>query len=105
MSHKLFVYGSLLSNLKNHHIMTDLGQDVKLLSQKCVTVEKFFLSGLNTNEYPFLSEVCLKDDQVSCQIKGSFLIIRVENRIFYFLQLYLYLSATITMIIIMDKLR
>jgi gamma-glutamylcyclotransferase (GGCT)/AIG2-like uncharacterized protein YtfP len=70
MPHKLFVYGSLLSNLKNHYILTDLGKDVKLLSQKCVTVDKYFLSGLNTNEYPFLSEVSLKDDQVSCQIRG-----------------------------------
>lgn len=74
MSHKLFVYGSLLTNLKNHHIMTDLGQDVKLLSQKCLTVDKYFLTGLKTNEHPFLSEICLKDDQVSYQIKGFFLL-------------------------------
>lgn len=71
LPHKVFVYGSLLSSLGNHHILLDLSSHARLISDQCVTVEKFFLTGLKSNEYPYLSEVPLKMDQVAHYIKGE----------------------------------
>ena len=69
--HKVFVYGSLLSNLGNHHILLDLNLEAKLISDQCVSVDKFYLTGLKSNEYPYLSEVSLQKDQVPCRIRGE----------------------------------
>jgi gamma-glutamylcyclotransferase (GGCT)/AIG2-like uncharacterized protein YtfP len=69
--HKVFVYGSLLSNLKNHHILTDLNSHVQLISNQCITAEEFYLTGLKSNEYPYLSEVPLKCGQKSYKIRGE----------------------------------
>jgi gamma-glutamylcyclotransferase (GGCT)/AIG2-like uncharacterized protein YtfP len=71
LTHKLFVYGSLMSKLGNHHILSGLSPHVRLLSDQCVSVEKFYLSGLKSNEYPYLSEVPLHPDQISSCIKGE----------------------------------
>lgn len=71
LSHKLFVYGSLMSKLGNHHILSDLTPHVRLVFGQCVSVEKFYLSGLKSNEYPYLSEVPLHPDQLPNQIKGE----------------------------------
>jgi gamma-glutamylcyclotransferase (GGCT)/AIG2-like uncharacterized protein YtfP len=71
LTHKLFVYGSLMSKLGNHHILSGLSPHVRLLSDQCVSVEKFYLSGLKSNEYPYLSEVPLHPDQTSYCIKGE----------------------------------
>lgn len=58
-------------------MLTNLGSQVRLVSQECITVDKYFLTGLKSNEYPFLSEICLKDDQIPCHIKGMFLLINI----------------------------
>lgn len=71
LGHKLFVYGSLQSNLLNHHILVDLKMQCRLISNECITVEKFYLTGLKSKEYPYLSEVPLQDQQLSYQIKGE----------------------------------
>ena len=68
---KVFVYGSLLSKLSNHHILLDLESQCRLISDQCISVEKFFLTGLKSNEYPYLSDVPLQNGQVSYQIKGE----------------------------------
>lgn len=69
--HKVFVYGSLLSNLGNHHVLLNLRSEIRLISNDCITTEKFYLTGLKSNEYPYLSAVPLRSDQVPCQIKGE----------------------------------
>jgi gamma-glutamylcyclotransferase (GGCT)/AIG2-like uncharacterized protein YtfP len=70
--HRLFVYGSLLSGLSNHHILQNCGDiNVRLISNNCLTVEKFFLTGLKSNEYPYLSEVPLESSQIASQIRGE----------------------------------
>ena len=71
LPHKVFVYGSLLSNLRNHHVLTDLNQNARLISGNCRTVEMFYLTGLKSNEYPYLSEIPLHKSQVSHQITGE----------------------------------
>ena len=71
LPHKVFVYGSLLSNLGNHHILLDLNLEAKLISDQCVSVDKFYLTGLKSNEYPYLSEVSLQKGQVACRIRGE----------------------------------
>lgn len=71
LTHKLFVYGSLMSKLGNHHILSGLSPEVRLLSDQCVSVERFYLSGLKSNEYPYLSEVPLHPDQLSNCIQGE----------------------------------
>ena len=70
-SHKIFVYGSLLSNLGNHNVLLSLKPQVRLISDNCVTTDKFYLTGLKSNEYPYLSAVPLRTDQVPSQIKGE----------------------------------
>ena len=69
--HNVFVYGSLLSNLGNHHILVDLQSHARLLSAECLTIDKFYLTGLKSNEHPYLSEVPLHKDQNSYMIKGE----------------------------------
>lgn len=71
LPHKVFVYGSLLSNLRNHHVLTDLNHHARLISENCRTVEMFYLTGLKSNEYPYLSEIPLHKSQVSNQITGE----------------------------------
>ena len=71
LSYKVFVYGSLLSNLKNHYVLTDLNDHARLVSENCRTVEMFYLTGLKSNEYPYLSEVPLHKSQVSHRITGE----------------------------------
>jgi gamma-glutamylcyclotransferase (GGCT)/AIG2-like uncharacterized protein YtfP len=71
LPHKVFVYGSLLSNLKNHHVLTDLNHHARLVSENCRTVGMFYLTGLKSNEYPYLSEVPLHESQVSHRISGE----------------------------------
>ena len=71
LPHKVFVYGSLLSNLRNHHVLTNLNHHARLVSEDCRTVEMFFLTGLKSNEYPYLSEVPLHSSQVSHRITGE----------------------------------
>ena len=70
-SHKIFVYGSLLSNLGNHQVLLSLKPQVRLISDNCITTDKFYLTGLKSNEYPYLSAVPLRADQVASQIKGE----------------------------------
>ena len=69
--HNVFVYGSLLSNLGNHHILSELKSHARLISSECLTVNKFYLTGLKSNEHPYLSEVPLHNDQLSYRIKGE----------------------------------
>ena len=70
-SHKIFVYGSLLSNLGNHHVLLNMRPQVRLISDNCITTDKFYLTGLKSNEYPYLSVVPLRTDQIPSQIKGE----------------------------------
>ena len=45
----------------------------KLITDECLSlsVDEFYLTGLKSNEHPYLSEVFLHKDQVACRIKGE----------------------------------
>jgi gamma-glutamylcyclotransferase (GGCT)/AIG2-like uncharacterized protein YtfP len=64
----VFVYGSLLSGLFNHHVL--FNSNPKFIS-KGITLKPFFMTAGSIENYPFLTEEPLNDAQISNQIIGE----------------------------------
>ena len=66
--HPVFVYGSLLSGLNNHHVMI---QHKATFVRPARTADTFYLTGLQSNLYPYLSRVPLVAGQPLSKITGE----------------------------------
>ena len=66
--HPVFVYGSLLSGLNNHHVMI---QHKATFIRPACTADSFYLTGLQSDLYPYLSRVPLVAGQPLSKIKGE----------------------------------
>lgn len=64
----VFVYGSLLAGLSNHHIMT-LGKGKFISLGK--TVDKYYLTARGDYEYPYLTLSTMNPLQVNNHILGE----------------------------------
>ena len=66
--HPVFVYGSLLSGLNNHHVMI---HHKAFFVRSARTDDAFYLTGLQSDLYPFLSRVPLVAGQPLSKINGE----------------------------------
>lgn len=66
--HPVFVYGSLLSGLDNHHVMI---QSKASFVNDGRTEGSFYLTGLQSDLYPYLSRIPLVEGQSKSQITGE----------------------------------
>lgn len=66
--HPVFVYGSLLSGLNNHHVMI---HHKATFVRTARTTDPFYLTGLQSDLYPYLSRVPLVAGQPLSQITGE----------------------------------
>jgi gamma-glutamylcyclotransferase (GGCT)/AIG2-like uncharacterized protein YtfP len=73
--HPVFVYGSLLSGLNNHHVM--IQKNASFVSRGR-TQESFYLTGLQSDLYPFLSRIPLVGGQSQSPITGELYTVATE---------------------------
>jgi gamma-glutamylcyclotransferase (GGCT)/AIG2-like uncharacterized protein YtfP len=64
----VFVYGSLLSGLGNHHVMMNAKGTFITIGKSC---NKFYLTGRTDKEFPYMTDIPLHSTQTSKNIVGE----------------------------------